>query len=60
MGVIIVRVARSEYAAVATLDAVARRAEGPGVMLDLAADFSDHTLRMPARGHQGSAAAELV
>lgn len=57
MGVSIARVSQIEHGEVATLDVIARYVEALGGRLDLVADFGDHTLRMPASGDQGSAAA---
>ncbi|AQS68509.1 helix-turn-helix transcriptional regulator [Streptomyces pactum] len=57
MGVSIARVSQIEHGEVATLDVIARYVEALGGRLDLIADFGDHTLRMPASGDQGSAAA---
>jgi transcriptional regulator with XRE-family HTH domain len=57
MGVSIARVSQIEHGVVATLDVIACCVEALGGRLDLVADFGDHTLRMPASGDQGSAAA---
>ncbi|GHE71159.1 hypothetical protein GCM10017771_95130 [Streptomyces capitiformicae] len=57
MGVSIARVSQIEHGEVATLDVIARYVEALGGRLDLVADFGDHTLRMPASGDLGSAAA---
>ncbi|WP_328845619.1 helix-turn-helix domain-containing protein [Streptomyces sp. NBC_00258] len=57
MGVSIARVSQIEHGEVATPDIVARNVEALGGRLDLVADFGDHTVRMPASGDQGSAAA---
>lgn len=57
MGVSIARVSQIEHGEVSTLDVVARYVEALGGRLDLVADFGDHTVRMPASGDQGSAAA---
>ncbi|WP_406726348.1 helix-turn-helix transcriptional regulator [Streptomyces sp. GD-15H] len=57
MGVSIARVSQIEHGEAATLDVIARYVEALGGRLDLVADFGDHTLRMPASGDQGSAAA---
>ncbi|WTB89674.1 helix-turn-helix domain-containing protein [Streptomyces cellulosae] len=57
MGVSIARVSQIEHGEGATLDVIARYVEALGGRLDLVADFGDHTLRMPASGDQGSAAA---
>jgi ribosome-binding protein aMBF1 (putative translation factor) len=57
MGVSIARVSEIEHGEVSALDVIARYVEALGGRPDLVADFGDHTLRMPASGHQGSAAA---
>lgn len=57
MGVSIARVSQIEHGEAATLDVIARYVEALGGRLDLVADFGDHTLRMPASGDQGGAAA---
>ncbi|MER7488311.1 helix-turn-helix transcriptional regulator [Streptomyces sp. NPDC126497] len=57
IGVGVARISRIEHGAGATLDVIARSVEALGGRLDSVADFGDHTLRMPARCHQGSAAA---
>lgn len=57
MGVSVARVSQIEHGEGATLDVIARYVEALGGRLDLVADFGDHTLRMPASGNQGSAAA---
>ncbi|MGA5052229.1 helix-turn-helix domain-containing protein [Streptomyces cellulosae] len=57
MGVSIARVSQIEHGEGATLEVIARYVEALGGRLDLVADFGDHTLRMPASGDQGRAAA---
>ncbi|MEU3346872.1 helix-turn-helix transcriptional regulator [Streptomyces sp. NPDC006700] len=57
MGVSVARSSRIEHGEGATLDVIARYVEALGGRLDVVADFGDHTLRLPADGNQGSAAA---
>ncbi|MFC9914751.1 helix-turn-helix domain-containing protein [Streptomyces sp. NPDC127197] len=57
MGVSIARVSQMEHGEGATFDVIARHIEALRGRLDLVADFGDQTLRMPASGDQGHAAA---
>lgn len=57
LGVSIAHVSQIEHGEVATVDVIARHVEALDGRLDLVADFGDHTLRIPASGDQGSAAA---
>ncbi|GAA2436728.1 hypothetical protein GCM10010421_28120 [Streptomyces glaucus] len=57
MGVGVARISQIEHGEGATPDVVAHYLERLGGRLDPVADFGGHTLRIPAGGHQGSAAA---